>query len=38
MRRLHKIARNPLAIALALGFSLLGATATASAGLLPPTQ
>jgi hypothetical protein len=38
MRRLHHIARNPLAIALALGFSLLGATATASAAILPPTQ
>jgi len=38
MRRLHNIARNPLTIALALGFSLLGATATASASVLPPIQ
>ena len=38
MRRLHKIVRNPLAIGLAFGLSLLGATATVSAGILPPTQ
>jgi hypothetical protein len=38
MRRLHNIARNPFAVALALGLSLLGATATVSAGVLPPTQ
>jgi hypothetical protein len=38
MRRLHKIARNPFAVALAVGFSLLGATATVSANILPPTQ
>jgi hypothetical protein len=38
MRRLHHIARNPFAIAIALGLSLLGATAHASAYVLPPTQ
>ncbi len=38
MHRLHKIARNPFAVAFALGLSLLGATATVSAGMLPPTQ
>lgn len=38
MRRLHKIARNPLAFGLAFAFSLLGATASVSAGILPPTQ
>lgn len=38
MRRLHKIARNPFAIALAFGFSLLGATASVSAAVLPPQQ
>jgi len=36
MRRLHKIARNPIAISIAFGLSLLGATATVSAGVLPP--
>lgn len=38
MRRLHKIARNPFAIALAFGLSLLGATASVSAGTTPPWQ
>lgn len=38
MRRLHKIARNPFAIALAFGLGLLGATATVSAGIIPPYQ
>jgi len=38
MRRLHQIARNPFAVAVAFGLSLLGATATASAAILPPTQ
>ena len=38
MRRLHKIARNPFAIALAFGISMLGATASVAAYALPPTQ
>lgn len=38
MRRLHQIARNPFAIALAFGLGLLGTTATALAGTVPPVR
>lgn len=38
MRRLHKIARNPYAVALAFGLSMLGATATAAASTFPPIR
>jgi hypothetical protein len=35
---MRRLVRNPIAIAIAFGFSMLAATATASAGILPPTQ
>jgi hypothetical protein len=35
---MRRIVRNPIAVAVAFTFSLLAATATVSAGVLPPTQ
>jgi hypothetical protein len=35
---MRRLVRNPVAIVIAFAFSLLAATATASAGILPPTQ
>jgi len=38
MRRLHHIARNPFAVALAFGLSMVAATATAAASIYPPVS
>jgi hypothetical protein len=35
---MRRFVRNPAAIAVAFALSLLAATATVSAGVLPPTQ
>ena len=35
---MRRLVRNPAAVAVAFALSLLAATATVSAGVLPPTQ